>query len=141
MKLNLQQTDFFEDRHHGGRRSTGQTDSTLAAMLTTIGIGSIDELIDQTVPATIRLPRPLNLPAPKSENQFLTDFRKLANQNKIAKSYIGMGYYDTITPNVMSFGIFLENPGWYTAYTRLTRPKLPRDGSKRCLIFRPLSAT
>jgi glycine dehydrogenase len=110
MKLNLQQTDFFEDRHHG------QTDAALAEMLTTIGIDSIDELIDQTVPALIRLPRPLDLPAPKSENQFLTDFKKLASQNKIAKSYIGTGYYDTITPNVILRNI-LENPAWYTAYT------------------------
>ena len=85
-------------------------------MLTTIGIDSIDELIDQTVPATIRLPRPLDLPTPKSENQFLTDFRKLANQNKVVKSYIGTGYYDTITPNVILRNI-LENPAWYTAYT------------------------
>ncbi|MBC3783790.1 aminomethyl-transferring glycine dehydrogenase [Spirosoma utsteinense] len=115
MKLNLHQTDFFEDRHHGGRRS-GQTDAALAEMLTTIGIDSIDELIDQTVPALIRLPRPLDLPAPKSENQFLTDFKKLASQNKIAKSYIGTGYYDTITPNVILRNI-LENPAWYTAYT------------------------
>ncbi|WP_080237784.1 aminomethyl-transferring glycine dehydrogenase [Spirosoma rigui] len=110
MKLNLQQTDFFEDRHHG------QTDAALAEMLTTIGIDSIDELIDQTVPALIRLPRPLDLPAPKSENQFLTDFKKLASQNKVVKSYIGTGYYDTITPNVILRNI-LENPAWYTAYT------------------------
>ena len=115
MKLTLQQTDFFEDRHHGGRRS-GQTDSALAQMLTTIGLDSIDELIDQTVPAAIRLPRPLNLPAPKSEMQFLADFRKLAAQNKVFKSYIGTGYYDTITPNVILRNI-LENPAWYTAYT------------------------
>ncbi len=110
MKLNLHQTDFFEDRHHG------VTDAALTQMLTRIGIDSIDELIDQTVPAAIRLPRPLDLPAPKSETQFLTDFRKLANQNKVFKSYIGTGYYDTITPNVILRNI-LENPAWYTAYT------------------------
>ena len=110
MKLTLHQTDFFEDRHHG------VTHAALDQMLTTIGIDSIDELIDQTVPAAIRLPRPLNLPAPKSEMQFLTDFRKLASQNKVFKSYIGTGYYDTITPNVILRNI-LENPAWYTAYT------------------------
>ncbi len=115
MKLTLQQTDFFEDRHHGGRRS-GQTDAALTQMLTTIGLDSIDQLIDQTVPAAIRLSRPLNLPAPKSEMQFLTDFRKLAAQNKVFKSYIGTGYYDTITPNIILRNI-LENPAWYTAYT------------------------
>ena len=120
MKLTLQQTDFFEDRHHGGRRSSGQhsqqTDAALAQMLTTIGLDSVDQLIDQTVPAAIRLPRPLNLPTPKSEMQFLADFRKLAAQNKVFKSYIGAGYYDTITPNVILRNV-LENPAWYTAYT------------------------
>ena len=115
MKLTLHQTDFFEDRHHGGRRS-GSPDVALDQMLKTIGVDSIDELIDQTVPSAIRLPRPLDLPAPKSEMQFLTDFRKLANQNKVFKSYIGTGYYDTITPNVILRNI-LENPAWYTAYT------------------------
>ena len=115
MKLKLHQTDFFEDRHHGGRRSE-LTDAALAQMLATIGLDSIEELIDQTVPAAIRLARPLNLPAPKSEMQFLTDFRKLAQQNKVFKSYIGTGYYDTITPNVILRNI-LENPAWYTAYT------------------------
>jgi glycine dehydrogenase len=100
----------------------------LTEMLTTIGVGSLDELIDQTVPAAIRLPQALNLPAPKSESLFLTDFRKLASQNKVFKSYIGTGYYDTITPNVILRNV-LENPAWYTAYTPI-RPKLPRDGSK-----------
>ncbi|WP_461096432.1 aminomethyl-transferring glycine dehydrogenase [Spirosoma luteolum] len=110
MKLNLLPTDVFEDRHHG------QTDAAQAEMLRTIGVGSVDELIDQTVPATIRLSAPLNLPAPKTEAQFLADFRKLAAQNKVFKSYIGTGYYDTITPNVILRNI-LENPAWYTAYT------------------------
>jgi glycine dehydrogenase len=115
MKLNLRYQESFEDRHHG------QTDAAQAEMLQTISatglpVESIDELIDQTVPAAIRLPRPLNLPAPKSETQFLADFKKLAGQNKVFKSYIGTGYYDTITPNVILRNI-LENPAWYTAYT------------------------
>ena len=110
MKLKLQQTDLFEDRHHG------QNDAAQAEILQTIGVESIDELIGQTVPDAIRLPKPLNLPAPKSEIQFLTDFRKLAGQNKVFKSYIGTGYYDTLTPNVILRNI-LENPAWYTAYT------------------------
>ncbi|GAB3500816.1 aminomethyl-transferring glycine dehydrogenase [Spirosoma knui] len=110
MKLNLHPTDLFEDRHHG------QTEAAQAEMLQTIGVTSVDELIDQTVPEAIRLDHPLNLPAPKSEMQFLTDFKKLAEQNKVVKSYIGTGYYDTITPNVILRNI-LENPAWYTAYT------------------------
>ncbi len=110
MKLNLLPTDVFEDRHHG------QTEAAQADMLRTIGVATLDELIDQTVPAAIRLNAPLALPAPKTEAQFLADFRKLASQNKIFKSYIGTGYYDTLTPNVILRNI-LENPAWYTAYT------------------------
>ncbi|GAB3941791.1 aminomethyl-transferring glycine dehydrogenase [Spirosoma harenae] len=110
MRLTLQQTDIFEDRHHG------QTEAAQADMLKTIGVDSIDQLIEQTVPKAIRLDKPLNLPQPKSEQQFLTDFKKLAGQNKVFKSYIGTGYYDTITPNVILRNI-LENPAWYTAYT------------------------
>ncbi|AQG81327.1 aminomethyl-transferring glycine dehydrogenase [Spirosoma montaniterrae] len=110
MKLSLQYQESFEDRHHG------QTDSAQADMLQTVGVSSINELIEQTVPEAIRLARPLDLPAPKTEMQFLADFRKLASQNKVFKSYLGTGYYDTFTPNVILRNI-LENPAWYTAYT------------------------
>ena len=110
MRLTLQQTDIFEDRHHG------QTDAAQAEMLQTVGVDSIDQLIEQTVPTAIRLQKPLDLPPPKSEMQFLIDFKKLAGQNKVFKSYIGTGYYDTLTPNVILRNI-LENPAWYTAYT------------------------
>lgn len=110
MKLSLRYTELFEDRHQGADQSE------TAEMLQTIGVASVDELIDQTVPAAIRLSRPLNLPAPQGEHQFLTGFRQLAGQNKVFTSYIGMGYYDTLTPNVILRNI-LENPAWYTAYT------------------------
>ena len=110
MKLNLLPTDLFESRHNGLK------DADFDAMLQTVGVDSVDELIQQTVPDAIRLARPLNLPAPKTERQFLTDFKKLASQNKVFKSYIGTGYYDTVTPNVILRNI-LENPAWYTAYT------------------------
>jgi len=110
MKLSVRYQESFQDRHHG------QDPSQTAEMLRTIGVASIDELIDQTVPAAIRLSNPLSLPAPQSEKQFLAEFRKLVQQNKVFKSYIGTGYYDTITPNVILRNI-LENPAWYTAYT------------------------
>ncbi|MFD2572372.1 aminomethyl-transferring glycine dehydrogenase [Spirosoma soli] len=110
MKLNLLPTDLFEDRHHG------QTEAAQADMLHTIGVNTVDELIKQTVPDAIRLDHPLNLPAPRSEMEFLAEFKKLASQNKVFKSYIGAGYYDTFTPNVILRNI-LENPAWYTAYT------------------------
>jgi glycine dehydrogenase len=110
MKINLQSQEKFESRHHG------KDEQELSEMLHTVGVSSLDELIDQTVPAGIRLPEALKLPRPKSEHAFLNDFKRLARQNALFTSYIGMGYYDTLTPNVILRNI-LENPGWYTAYT------------------------
>ena len=110
MKLNVRYQESFEDRHNGSDASQ------IAEMLQAIGVESVDALIDQTVPEVIRLSGPLSLPAARTEHQFLTEFRKLAQQNKLYKSYIGTGYYDTITPNVILRNI-LENPAWYTAYT------------------------
>ncbi|MDR9416114.1 MAG: aminomethyl-transferring glycine dehydrogenase [Gracilimonas sp.] len=85
-------------------------------MLEAIKSKSLDELVDETIPEGIRLSKPLDLPDATSEQDFLEEFRKLAEQNKIYKSFIGMGYYDTLVPNVIKRNI-LENPGWYTAYT------------------------
>lgn len=110
MKVNLRNQDKFENRHHG------KDEQELQEMLKTIGAGSVDELIDQTLPSAIRLPKPLNLPRPKSEQEFLQYIKRIASKNAVLKSYIGTGYYDTITPNVILRNI-LENPAWYTAYT------------------------
>lgn len=85
-------------------------------MLKRIGVDSLESLIDQTIPASIRLQGRLNLPAAKTEHRFLKDLRDLAAQNIVFTSYIGMGYYDILTPSVIQRNI-LENPGWYTAYT------------------------
>lgn len=110
MNINLLAQEKFEDRHHG------KSEKDFKAILAEIGVDSLEQLIEQTVPASIRLKNPLNLPNAKSEADFLADFKKLAQKNKIFKSFIGMGYYDTIVPNVILRNI-LENPGWYTAYT------------------------
>jgi glycine dehydrogenase len=110
MALNLHHSETFESRHHGTPSADVQ------AMLQTIGVQTLDELIDKTVPEAIRLKKPLNLPAPKSEADFLADLKKVAAKNQVFKSFIGMGYYDTFTPNVILRNI-LENPAWYTAYT------------------------
>ena len=110
MKINLQSQEKFEDRHHG------KDAQELSDMLQTLGVGTLDELIDQTVPAGIRMAEPLKLPPALSERAFLRGFKRLASENQIFKSYIGQGYYDTITPPVILRNI-LENPGWYTAYT------------------------
>ena len=110
MKLTLTPTEKFENRHHGYFGEDFQ------AMLATVGVQSLDELIEQTVPASIRLSQPLQVCKAQGEHEFLKNFKKIAQKNKIFKSYIGMGYYDTHTPTVILRNI-LENPAWYTAYT------------------------
>jgi len=103
-------TDKFVDRHNGPRASD------VEAMLKKIGASSVDELIAQTVPAAIRLKKPLNLPGGMSEYQYHKHLRGIAARNKVFKTYIGLGYYNAIVPAVIQRNI-LENPGWYTAYT------------------------
>jgi glycine dehydrogenase len=85
-------------------------------MLEKIGASSLTELINQTVPQSIQLERPLQLPAAQLESEFLKNFKKLASKNKVFSSFIGLGYYDTLVPGVVLRNV-LENPGWYTAYT------------------------
>ncbi len=103
-------TNNFIDRHNGpGKEDTER-------MLKAIGVNSLDQLIDETLPASIRLAKPLNLPAGLNEFEYLNHIKILASKNKIFKSFIGMGYYNTITPGVILRNIF-ENPGWYTSYT------------------------
>ncbi len=110
MKIDLTQRGSFQERHIGTSLSEKET------MLKAIGVGSLDQLIDETVPANIRLANPLQLPKALSEEEFLVEFKKVVSQNEIFKTYIGLGYYNTITPTVILRNI-LENPGWYTAYT------------------------
>ena len=110
MELNPKYTESFVNRHNG------PDNSAIAQMLKVVKAPDIDTLIAETVPANIRLKKPLNLPAAQSEFAFLQNFKKLVSKNKIFKSYIGTGYYNTITPPVVLRNI-LENPGWYTAYT------------------------
>jgi glycine dehydrogenase len=103
-------TDQFVTRHNGSNAADVQ------AMLKKINAPSLDALIDQTVPAAIRLQQPLNLPEGMSEHEYLDHLRGIAAKNKLYKSYIGQGYYNTVLPAVIQRNI-LENPGWYTAYT------------------------
>ncbi len=106
----LKPTDTFVHRH------LGPTEADIQEMLATLGLQSLDALIDQTVPDDIRLRRPLALPGQRSEQDVLNELRAIAAQNRIFRSLIGMGYYDCITPPVIQRNI-LENPGWYTQYT------------------------
>ena len=85
-------------------------------MLEAIGVSSLDALIDEAIPASIRLTRPLDLPPPQSEYQYLRNLTRIARGNKTFRSYIGLGYHDTITPSVI-LRMVMENPGWYTPYT------------------------
>jgi glycine dehydrogenase len=85
-------------------------------MLQTLGLETLDELVAHAVPADIRLGRPLTLPAARTEHEALAALREMASQNRVCRSFIGMGYADTITPPVIQRNI-LENPGWYTQYT------------------------
>jgi glycine dehydrogenase len=103
-------TDKFVGRHNGPRAND------VTAMLEKIGASSVDELIAQTVPAAIRLKSPLNLPEGMSEYQYHKHLRGVAARNRVFKTYIGLGYYNTIVPAVVQRNV-LENPGWYTAYT------------------------
>jgi glycine dehydrogenase len=98
------------------RRHIGPNQQARSAMLAEIGFENLDALIDATVPKNIRLDRPLNLPHAASEWDALAELRGLAKKNIVARSFIGAGYSDTITPPVIQRNI-LENPGWYTAYT------------------------
>ena len=102
--------DSFAHRHIGPNKAAR------AAMLGELGFESLEELIEATVPQNIRLDGPLTLPEAKSESEALAELRGLARKNAVARSFLGAGYYDTVTPPVIQRNI-LENPGWYTAYT------------------------
>src|SRR3954471_7686816 len=102
--------DRFVDRH------LGPDSRDIEEMLAALGVRNLDELIDRTVPASIRLQRALDLPPGRSEFGLLRELSEIAAKNEVFRSYIGMGYSDTVTPPVILRNI-LENPGWYTQYT------------------------
>ena len=106
---NIHYQEKFQDRHNGP--SATQTQE----MLNILGVASLDELIEQTVPAQIRR-KSMNLPNPLSEVAYLEKVAQIAEKNKVFKSYIGQGYYDVVLPGVIQRNVF-ENPGWYTQYT------------------------
>ena len=110
MNLFEKQQNEFSGRHIGPNKAE------TTAMLSEIGVNSLEELIGKTIPDGIRIKTDLDVPAAISEFEYLNELKKVAAKNKIFKSYIGQGYYDTITPSVILRNVF-ENPGWYTAYT------------------------
>src|SRR5205809_1604454 len=112
MKLRERTIDFDSF----ARRHIGPSEDEVRDMLREVGFENLNALIDATVPKNIRLDRELNLPEAKSEDEALAELRAISKKNKTAKSFIGAGYSDCITPPVIQRNI-LENPGWYTAYT------------------------
>ncbi len=110
MEINFNSTDQFSSRH------IGPNETELEEMLKVIGVESLDDLIDDTIPANIRLKQDLDLPEAITEFRMLQELKNVAKKNKVFKSYIGLGYSDCIVPSVIQRNIF-ENPGWYTQYT------------------------
>src|SRR5215216_5352819 len=102
--------ESFSSRH------IGPDAEDTAAMLKAVGATSLDALIDEAIPARIRLKQPLNLADGQSEYHFLRELQQTAKKNQVFRSFLGLGYYDTITPSVIVRNV-LENPGWYTPYT------------------------
>ena len=116
----LHPTDTFVRRH------LGPSEAEVEARLATLGLSSLEELVARTVPASIRLGRPraeLSPCEPRGEHELLVELREIARDNRVGRSFLGMGYHGTITPPVIQRNI-LENPGWYTpvSYTHLTLP-------------------
>ena len=119
--------DAFQQRHIG--TSTAQQEE----MATSAGFDSVAQLIDTAVPDNIKLPQALNLPDPLTEREAILKLRAYADQNKVLRSCIGMGYYDTTTPPVLLRNVF-ENPGWYTAYTPY-QPEISQGRLETLLTF------
>ena len=98
------------------QRHIGTSDSEKLSMIKELGYSSMDELIEKTIPGKIRLTDGLEFSKTITESKWLANIKRIANKNKVFKTYIGLGYHDTETPSVILRNIF-ENPGWYTAYT------------------------
>lgn len=125
-----QKTSNFTQRH------IGPNPDDVQQMLDTLGLSSLDDLIDKTVPQAIRFHQTLNLPAAQSEYAALGKLKQIADKNQVYRSFIGMGYYDCITPAVIQRNI-LENPGWYTAYTPY-QPEIAQGRLEALLNFQTM---
>src|SRR5690606_10377582 len=106
----------WESNAHFVRRHIGPRRDEWDDMARVCGHETLDALIEAVVPADIRRKRPLNLPPPLSEAEALARLKSMAARNRVFRSFIGLGYHDTITPAVIQRNL-LENPGWYTPYT------------------------
>jgi glycine dehydrogenase len=125
-----QNLSSFEQRH------IGPSPDDVKQMLEVLGLNNLNELIDQTIPQSIRLNRALDIPNAQSEYAALTKLKEIASKNQVFRSFIGMGYYDCITPTVIARNI-LENPGWYTAYTPY-QPEIAQGRLEALLNFQTM---
>ena len=115
-------------------RQIGPREQELPVMLETIGVDSIDQLIEKTVPKSIMLEKPLRLPEAMSEFEYLNHIKSIGQKNKMFRSFIGQGYYGVALLSVIIRNV-LENPSWYTSYTPY-QAEISRVVWKLCLIFR-----
>jgi glycine cleavage system P protein (glycine dehydrogenase) len=125
-------TDLFVHRHIGPR------EAEIQAMLETLGVGSLEALIDATIPASIRMRQPFGLGKPRGESDVLRELQDLASRNQVFTSCIGMGYHSTLTPPVILRNV-LENPGWYTQYTPY-QSEISQGRLEALLLFQTLTA-
>jgi glycine cleavage system P protein (glycine dehydrogenase) len=128
----------LQDHGEFSRRHIGPAHTEQAAILQTLGVGSIDALLDAAVPESIRRRAPLDLPAGRTEREVLGELRELAGKNRVLTSLIGMGYHGTITPPVILRNL-LENPAWYTAYTPY-QPEISQGRLEALLNFQTMVA-
>ncbi|TFW10026.1 aminomethyl-transferring glycine dehydrogenase [Oxalobacteraceae bacterium OM1] len=125
----LQRADFVE-------RHIGPADADKQAMLNALGFESMDAFIKKVVPGSIYTEKPLDLDVPHSEPEVLAELKAIASKNKVFKTFIGMGYYDTFTPNVILRNL-MENPAWYTAYTPY-QPEISQGRLESLLNFQTM---
>ena len=117
-------------------RHIGPSTSEISEILNSIGVESIEQLLNETIPEKIRLKDEINIPDGISEFEFLEEIKKLSILNQNFKTYIGLGYHDTFTPSVIQRNI-LENPGWYTAYTPY-QPEIAQGRLEALLNFQTM---
>ncbi|MCF6459374.1 aminomethyl-transferring glycine dehydrogenase [Pseudoalteromonas sp. MMG024] len=134
---NVKSLEQLEQKQDFIRRHIGPDANQMSAMLAELGVSSVEELMNETVPASIRLEQGLSIGESRTEVETLSYLKSVASKNKIFKSYIGQGYHPTHTPNVILRNV-LENPGWYTAYTPY-QPEIAQGRLESLLNFQTLS--
>ena len=136
--MDKQSLEALEQRGEFARRHIGPSEEEKAAMLALLGVPGLGELVDRALPPSIRRSEPLALPEPRSEAQALSDLRELASQNRVLRSFIGLGYYNCRMPSVILRNL-LENPGWYTAYTPY-QPEISQGRLEALINFQTMVA-